>query len=282
MSNQLGYKSHGIPIISSLILALMLTACGSDSSPEVHGSPGGTGGTSGPNTPSTPPNQSAIVRGEDKATTAGMIVPPGATVESTREIDPYDDLVQGYPELTPETLIGTFFKDAKFREIDDPDFNFEQQLPDDVILKRDAQWGVPHIYATTDEGAFYGAGYATAEDRGPIIELLRALGRYEAFDTLGTNASWLADAEMVRLYGYTDEEFQAQLDRLAELDPERGPGLIALAQHYIDGINDSCTVTGECSPDWEPLDIVAATTVVRAYLGPLVVANSITPRFIWV
>ncbi|UCE46473.1 MAG: penicillin acylase family protein, partial [Phycisphaerales bacterium] len=34
-----------------------------------------------------------------------------------------------------------------------------------VELLRDS-WGVPHVFAETDEGAMYGAGYACAEDRG--------------------------------------------------------------------------------------------------------------------
>jgi acyl-homoserine lactone acylase PvdQ len=31
-------------------------------------------------------------------------------------------------------------------------------------ILRDA-WGIPHVFAATDEEAFYGLGYATAEDR---------------------------------------------------------------------------------------------------------------------
>ena len=34
-----------------------------------------------------------------------------------------------------------------------------------VELLRDA-WGVPHVFADTDQGAMYGLGYACAEDRG--------------------------------------------------------------------------------------------------------------------
>jgi penicillin amidase len=34
-----------------------------------------------------------------------------------------------------------------------------------VELLRD-QWGIPHVFAATDEGAMYGLGYASAEDRG--------------------------------------------------------------------------------------------------------------------
>lgn len=34
----------------------------------------------------------------------------------------------------------------------------------EVEVLRD-RWGVPHVFADTDAGAFYGLGYATAEDR---------------------------------------------------------------------------------------------------------------------
>ena len=34
-----------------------------------------------------------------------------------------------------------------------------------VELLRDS-WGVPHVFAETDEGAMYGLGYAAAQDRG--------------------------------------------------------------------------------------------------------------------
>lgn len=35
---------------------------------------------------------------------------------------------------------------------------------DEATLIRDA-WGTPHIFAETDAGAFYGLGYACAQDR---------------------------------------------------------------------------------------------------------------------
>lgn len=35
---------------------------------------------------------------------------------------------------------------------------------EEVEILRDP-WGIPHIFADTDAGAFYGLGYAAAEDR---------------------------------------------------------------------------------------------------------------------
>ena len=104
----------------------------------------------------------------------------------------------------------------------------------DVKIVRDAEWGVPHIYGLTDAAAAFGAGYAAVEDRLPIIMALNALGRAEAFELLGDNASWLADAEIVRLYGYTDEEFQAMIDRLPVVYGQDGQDLVDLLDE-LDG-----------------------------------------------
>ena len=61
----------------------------------------------------------------------------------------------------------------------------ESTGPREVEILRD-EWGVAHVYATTEEGAYYGWGYAMAEDRlesvlrhylwgiGNIAELLRS------------------------------------------------------------------------------------------------------------
>ena len=48
-----------------------------------------------------------------------------------------------------------------------------------VTIKRD-QWGVPHVYGTTDAGAVFGFVYAQAEDNFWQIEdtMIQALGRY--------------------------------------------------------------------------------------------------------
>ena len=86
------------------------------------------------------------------------------------------------------------------------------------------KWGEPHIYGDTDEDMAFGAGYVTAEDRLAIMELLRALGRAEAFELLGTAPAWLADAEIARLYGYTEEEFQARSTACREVYGQDGAG----------------------------------------------------------
>src|SRR6185503_20919556 len=149
----------------------------------------------------------------DNALLHGTITPPGAEItEKIKELEAYDELVYDYPSLTEAQITSTYFKDGAFKPVTEASRTYYPRS--DVKIVRDAKWGVPHIYGLTDRAAAYGAGFAAAEDRLPIIMALNALGRAEAFELLGDNASWLADAEMARLYGYTDAEFQAMIDRL--------------------------------------------------------------------
>jgi len=102
--------------------------------------------------------------------------------------------------------------------------------PDDgqrtVTIKRDT-WGVPHIYADTVRGLFYGYGYAVAEDRLFQMEMTRR-------SVLGTVAEVLGeeyaekDAETRRLFD--PASIRAQLAALSKQDLDIFDG-------YADGFN---------------------------------------------
>ena len=125
----------------------------------------------------------------------GTVTPPGAdSRHATTEIAAYDDLVQGYPTLTEQQLRTRFFKDRLFGPLGDIEREYKPR--EGVTVIRDSRWGEPHIYGDTDADMAFGAGYVTAEDRLAIMELLRTLGRAEAFELIGTAPAWLADAEV--------------------------------------------------------------------------------------
>lgn len=55
----------------------------------------------------------------DQAVVHGTVTPPGAPIhEKQKEKDAYEQLVWGYPELTEDELIGTYFKDGRFGEVE--------------------------------------------------------------------------------------------------------------------------------------------------------------------
>ena len=239
------------------------------------------------NRPSVPPGSGcrAAAGGSntaDCATIAGTVVPPGTDLRHRHdEIPMYDDLVQGYPDLTAEQLIGDYFKDGGFHPEERWGVEREYSPRSGVTIKRDARWGIPVVYGETDLDAFFGAGYVTAEDRLTIMELLRALGRAEAFEVLGTAPAWLADAEMLRLYPYTPAELQQQIERIPAVYGEAGEATRAAVQAYVDGVNAYLTAiyTAELPlpnplaelgilPElWSLGDVVAAAMVIRAMFG---------------
>ena len=68
----------------------------------------------------------------------------------------------------------------------------------DVTIVRD-QWGVAHVYADTEEGVFFGAGYATAQDRLFQMELSRRYVQGRLAEVLG--ARWLESDKLMRTLG---------------------------------------------------------------------------------
>jgi penicillin amidase len=55
-----------------------------------------------------------------------------------------------------------------------------------LTIKRDS-YGVPHVYATTTRGLFYGFGYAVAEDRLFQMEMARRSVLGTASEVLGSS-----------------------------------------------------------------------------------------------
>ena len=225
--------------------------------------------------------QNSFLSSIDDAQLHGTVTPPGAdSAHATTEIAAYDGLVQAYPRLTEQQLRTRFFKQRLFGPIADVDRTYRPRPGVTVI--RDAKWGEPHIYGETDADMAFGAGYVTAEDRLALMELLRALGRAEAFQLIGTAPAWLADAEMARLYGYTEEEFQAQIDRLPQVYGPTGRDVVQIIDAYVAGVNEYIAQSqkglvelpagfaelGLDAPEyWKPTDVVAAVSTVRALFG---------------
>ncbi|MCC5828779.1 MAG: penicillin acylase family protein [Phycisphaeraceae bacterium] len=104
-----------------------------------------------------------------------------------------------------------------------------------IELVRD-RWGMAHIFATTDEGAMYGLGYAMAEDRGfqMNFNLLMIEGRMaEVFGDrrfAARNRSTIEHDRMMRHFGFT----RAAREVVTKLEPET----LALLDAFCRGVND--------------------------------------------
>ena len=151
------------------------------------------------------------------------------------QIGKYDALATGYPGLTTDK-IAQFFNDASFGV---PPSQVESTTTprSDVTIVRDKATGTPHITGTTRSGTMFGAGYAAAQDRLFLMDVLRRVGRGQLTPFAGGAAAnqqleqgFFADAP------YTEAELQRQVDEAAAAGP-RGAQAMADARSYVEGIN---------------------------------------------
>ncbi|WP_190318403.1 penicillin acylase family protein [Nocardiopsis listeri] len=155
---------------------------------------------------------------------------------SSSQLDMYDDLVHHYDGLTEEGL-DDFFQDASYG-VDEDEVDREYRPRDDVTIVRDAAHGIPHITGTTREGTMFGAGYAAGEDRLFLMDILRRVGRGELTSFAGgAEGNRGLEQDLWATAPYTEEDKQAQVDRVASEGGERGVQALADVDSYLEGVN---------------------------------------------
>ncbi len=102
-----------------------------------------------------------------------------------------------------------------------------------VVIQRDA-YGVAHIESSTDAGAYFGAGYAAAEDRFFAMSLSRRAyqGRLAQVLGPGEGGLYVGRDRQARLFGWR-RHAQEQTATLASLNP----AVHALLTAYAAGVN---------------------------------------------
>lgn len=101
---------------------------------------------------------------------------------------------------------------------------------EEILLRRDS-FGVPHIFADTDSGAFYGLGYAAAQDRLFQMHWHRLIiqGRLSQFLGRGTDDAYFEHDKRMRIIGYA--RHAERVIALMEQEPRE------LLEAYADGVN---------------------------------------------
>src|SRR2546425_1128061 len=118
-----------------------------------------------------PPGQAGV----DNPIQAATFLSTGAQpAHWSDQRDLYTNLLYATPGLA-DADIGRYFPDATFG-VKDGSVESTESPRDDVVIIRDAQFGLPHIYGTTRSGTMFGAGYAAAEDRLFFMDVLRHAG----------------------------------------------------------------------------------------------------------
>lgn len=109
-----------------------------------------------------------------------------------------------------------------------------QSAPQGTVRVIRDRFGVPHMLETTDEGAYYGAGYTAAQDRLLQMLVVRAIYKGEISKTLGAHRAgadnrYLQHDRVSRLVGWR----RHAVNEASLLDPELG----GFFQVYCDGVN---------------------------------------------
>jgi acyl-homoserine lactone acylase PvdQ len=190
----------------------------------------------------------------------------------------YENLLYGSPGLT-EGQIPSFFKDATFG-VPPGEIESEIEPKPGVTIQRDKAFGVPHVYGDTRADTMYGAGYAGAQDRLFLMDVLRHTGRAELASFLGgSNAG--ADAAQWGFAPYTEADLEKQLAQAPKLYGAAGQQAVEGVQNYVDGINKyveeanlnplmkpgEYTLLGKKIEPFKPTDVIAIASLIGGIFG---------------
>lgn len=184
------------------------------------------------------------------ATLAGILLHQSVgtrPAHSADQLPAYANLISGYSGLTDEQ-IAQFFNDASFGV---PAGQVESSIKPraDVTIVRDKATGVPHVTGTTREGTMFGAGYAGAQDRLFLMDLLRHVGRGSLTSFAGGSAGNQSLEQSVwRNSPYTEADLAAQVEYLRTTAGARGAQLYTDITQYIAGVNAYITYCMSQSP----------------------------------
>jgi len=177
------------------------------------------------------PGQDGSLNATEALGTVGGTYPPYVR----DQLDMYAGLILASPGLT-EAQLTDFFKDASFGTPDDDVLRVYSPTPGATIV-RDASYGVPHVFGETRPATMFAQGYATAEDRLFLMDVLRHVGRARMSELLGASPGNLKmDREQLAVAPYQEADLTAQVNAIAASGPI-GAQVHADATSYVAGVN---------------------------------------------
>lgn len=192
----------------------------------------------------------------------------------------YDRITPLFRDITDDVLKpstdGTgYYKSAALLPEGDPSFVTSETVGGaspsagavSARIKRD-RYGVPHIYADTDAGAIFGAGYAVATDQSLLLNQARYNGVAGLIDLPGVPAINL----VLGLYDYKPSaKVSAAAEKLQtaaiEKQGAQGKQLLNDIDTYLAGINARMQVAQPASPKFTRIDIYALNAIKSQFLG---------------
>jgi acyl-homoserine lactone acylase PvdQ len=190
-----------------------------------------------------------------------------------------DPVALEHLERATDGDLASFFKDASFGDEGEPARTYSPS--EGLTIVRDSEHGVPHIFGETREAAMFGAGFAVAEDRLFLMDVLRHLGRARLSEFLGASESNKnADRAQLKVAPYKEEELTAQVQAICD-SGEEGQRACDDLDAYSAGVNayiaaarrDQSLLPAEypalqqMPADWRNEDVVAIASLVGGIFG---------------
>src|SRR4051812_43033197 len=216
-----------------------------------------------------PPGENGLDNFADftRASTEGTLPPHFAD-----QLPLYTDLLYFSPKLTHDQL-PQFYKDATFG-VKPEDVESTIHPRDGLTIVRDKQFGVPHVYGATRGDVMFGAGYAGAQDRLFLMDVLRHTGRAQLSSFAGGSAGNRAmDREQWRLAPYTEEDLQKQIDLAEQVYGARGKQVHDDLTNYVAGINEYIT-EAQLDPSKKPAEYTLLNIQLQPWKGTDVIATA--------
>ena len=205
----------------------------------------------------------------DFASAAYDILPPGESGDLRFPATASDQL-RLYDALTPKAGdvaardLGRYFKPERFG-VTGKVARVERPRAGLRILRD--RWDVPHVYGRTRADVEFGAGWATAEDRFVLLELLRGPGRIAAMDVPGVDPFALATSGRRFVpTAPTEQRLQEQLV-LIDRAGAKGRQLLRDVRSYVAGINAYYAKQNVGFRPWTLNDVIAVGSLLGANLG---------------
>jgi acyl-homoserine lactone acylase PvdQ len=198
------------------------------------------------------------------------VLPPGQfgglppTDDSTDQIPLYDALTPLRGDVT-EADIRRLFKREDFHP-NGATTEVATGRPG-LRLVRDS-FGVPHIYGDTREDVWFGAGYATGQDRALLLTLGRGPARAAVAEVPGVNAFGLVTSGRSFVPSAQAEALvTAQQEKLVEAYGDKGRQILRDLAAYADGVTAAFRAAGSTQPPWTVNDAIATTAFIGSIFG---------------
>jgi acyl-homoserine lactone acylase PvdQ len=185
-----------------------------------------------------PPGSHGNVDMQDLATlglsTQGTTATPTSPGNFADQLEMYDALGKVAPGQSID--LTKYYKDARLGVRAQDVVSTATPKPG-VTIKRD-NYGVPHIFGSTDADVAWGSGYANIEDRMFLTDVLRHTGEARMAEFLGPSAGNIAmDAAQLRSAAYTRDEAQTQVLQAVQRYGDEGAALLRQLDAMIAGMN---------------------------------------------